>query len=119
MLGLLGALLTSTRGEASGQAVPDQSRAFSAARALAVGVLVLLLVSGPLLTVANYLTTSSFFDLRPRYGFPLLPAMLACAGAVFAGRTWRRVFVALAGAMTLLVLAQAAWVGVFPAPVAA
>lgn len=82
--------------------------------ALALGIAILLVVGGPLLATANYLASSSFFELKPRYAFPLLAGMIGVAATVLSTRALRLAAVASGAGMVLLVVLQSQFVGIAP-----
>ncbi|MCI4658402.1 hypothetical protein [Cryobacterium zhongshanensis] len=55
---------------------------------LAFSVLLVALVSGPALGVANLLTSGFYFPLPARYGLALVPMFLCCAALLFSNRRW-------------------------------
>lgn len=82
--------------------------------ALAWGVGILLVVGGPLLATANYVSTSSFFELKPRYAFPLLGGMAAVAAVTLSTRALRIAVLACGVGMVMLVVAQTSFLGLAP-----
>ena len=75
--------------------------------ALGIGVAVLTIVGGPLMTVANYLTSESFFPMNPRYGMPLVAGMAALTAATFDTPALRRAMLVTGAVMVAVLLAQA------------
>jgi hypothetical protein len=55
---------------------------------LAASSLLVALLSGPALAIANIAVSGFYFDLPARYGVSLLPSFLACAAVLFSRKAW-------------------------------
>ena len=78
---------------------------------VAIGVLVLTLLGGPMLAVANYLLSNSYFPIHPRYGYPLLPGLLALVACTVSSVPLRRALIVLGSVMVAAVVLQAQPIG--------
>jgi hypothetical protein len=63
-----------------------RARPGSVVRALAVATAAAALAFGPLMVLGNYAVLDMYFEIPPRYGFSLLPAMAALAGTAVRSR---------------------------------
>ncbi|TFD53384.1 hypothetical protein E3T46_03455 [Cryobacterium sp. Hh11] len=70
---------------------------------LAVGTLVVSLVAGPALAVANLATSGFYFSLPSRYGLALVPMFVCCAALLFSQKRWLTNSVAISGGAAFLV----------------
>ena len=81
-----------------------RSRRGSVVRALSIAALAATLAFGPLMVVGNYAALDMYFDIPPRYGFSLIPALAAVGGTAVRSRVGQW---ALVGVGALLYLAVA------------
>lgn len=87
-------------GAASSGAVQAGSRLVDLARA----VLVVAILGAPLFVVLNYVLYRQYYDVPPRYGMTLLPAMLVLAAAA-ARRRWAQWTMLGAGVLGVVIMA--------------
>jgi cytochrome bd-type quinol oxidase subunit 2 len=83
-----------------------RSRPGSVVRSLAVATGAAALAFGPLMVLGNYAALDMHFQIPPRYGFSLLPAMAALAGTAVRSRLGQWALVAVGAALYLAVAVQ-------------
>jgi len=64
------------------------SKRRSPGEALALSSLIVGLIAGPALAIANIAVSGFYFDLPARYGMSLLPFFLGCAAVLFSTKAW-------------------------------
>jgi hypothetical protein len=83
-----------------------RARPGSTVRALAIATGAAALAFGPLMVLGNYAALDMYFQIPPRYGFSLLPAMAALAGTAVRSRRGHWALVAVGAALYVAVAVQ-------------
>jgi hypothetical protein len=78
------------------------ARAGSRGEMLAISVLAVSIIGLPVFAIANIVVSGGYFEMPTRYGIALIPAMVACAGVLFAQgeKRWLTPVVAATGVGT-------------------
>jgi len=78
------------------------ARAGSRGELLAISVLAVSIIGLPVFAIANIVVSGGYFEMPTRYGIALIPAMVACAGVLFAQgeKRWLTPVVAATGVGT-------------------